>query len=286
MLSVSTPITCESPLRRKGNDAPLTMTDFADGTSTPLWRDFFLVGSLVDVGRSTPDSFPFFNSNHFTKRKSFWFAFKPIRRVNNRQDNIDEFYYSDEVIQLADIIRVFLSVDIDNPVLISKITNVQDALNQDAAKMKLVEKENIHFTWRFFGDTPIETVDAIHEELNKLEYPSFSIEIGGVSAFPKINQPRVIWIGVTKNKEKMLDLKTKTDSLLSVLEYLPEKKFTPHATIARVRAIRNRDLISQNLNSLSNITIGSMIVDSISMTKSTLTPSGAIYDTLWKIKLN
>lgn len=244
------------------------------------------MGSLVDIGRSTPDSLPFFNSNHFTKRISFWFTFKPIRRVNNRQDNIDEFHYSDEVIQLTDMIRVFLSVDIDNPALISKITNVQDALNQDAAKMKLVEKENIHFTWRFFGDTPIETVDAIHEELNKLKYSSFSIEIGGVSAFPKINRPRVIWIGVTKNEEKMLGLKTKTDSLLSVLEYRPEKKFIPHATIARVRAIRNRDLIFQNLSSLSNITIGSMMVDSISMTKSTLTSSGAIYDTLWKIKLS
>jgi 2'-5' RNA ligase len=187
---------------------------------------------------------------------------------------------------LADMIRVFLSVDINNPTLISKITNVQDALNQDAAKMKLVEKENIHFTWRFFGDTPLKSVDTIHEELKKLKYPSFSIEIGGVSAFPKINRPRVIWIGVTKNEEKMIDLKAKTDSLISVLGYKPEREFTPHATIARVRTIRNRDSIIQNLSSLSTVVIGLMPIDSISMTKSTLMSSGAIYETLWKIKLN
>ena len=187
---------------------------------------------------------------------------------------------------MTNMIRVFLSIDIDDSVLLTKISNIQSRLNQDAAKMKLTENENIHFTWRFFGDTPISMVDSIHSELEKLRHSPFTIKISGVSAFPRINNPRIIWIGVSNNKNVMIELKKKTDELITVLGYHPEKKrFIPHATIARVRAVRNRDIIKQNLIDLADIQIGDMTVDAISMTKSTLTPSGPIYETLWKIHL-
>ena len=187
---------------------------------------------------------------------------------------------------MSEIARVFLSVDIEDHALLSKIEEIQGLLDREAAKMKLVERENIHFTWRFFGDTPLNTVDAIHTELEKLDFSSFSIDISGVSAFPKISHPRVIWVGVGENTDLMVKLKSETDSLISILGFRPERKrFIPHATIARVRAVRNRDSMIKNLESIADQSVGTMKVESISMTKSTLTPSGPIYDTLWQIPL-
>ena len=185
---------------------------------------------------------------------------------------------------MADDVRVFLSIDIEKDDLLSQIQSLQSQLDCQSAKMKLVGRENIHFTWRFFGDTPIKKVDAIHSELNHLKIPPFEIMIGGIGAFPSIQRPRVIWIGVKQNIEMMRDLKAQTDSLLAKLGYkIEKKKFIPHATIARVRAVNNHDGIVENLHSLSDEIVGMMTVKGIRMTKSTLTPSGPIYETLWEV---
>ena len=74
------------------------------------------------------------------------------------------------------------------------------------------------------------------------------------------------------------------DSHLEELGYRPEKKkFTPHATIARVRFIKDAGELANNLEELVNQPIGSMTVSKFNMKKSTLTPSGPIYETLWSI---
>ena len=187
---------------------------------------------------------------------------------------------------MTESVRAFLSVDIDDDALLSRIVHIQGKLDRDAAKMKLVERENIHYTWRFFGDTTGSKLERISEELDTLSFQSFTIQVAGVGAFPNIRRPRVIWIGTTQNADKMVELKRVTDDMLGNVGYPPEKKrFTPHATIARVRFIRDRDRLSSNLESMSSESVGTMTVDGIRMTKSTLTPSGPIYETLWKVKL-
>ena len=185
---------------------------------------------------------------------------------------------------MTENIRVFLSVDIDDDDLLSKIIQIQGKLSLDSAKMKIVERDNIHFTWHFFGDTPPSKIDAIRHEISQLKFEPIHIEVSGVGAFPNIRRPRVIWVGVTHNIEKLRDLKTKTDTSLKKLGYrIDRKKFIPHATIARVRSIRNREQLAENLESLAEEPVGSMTVTNIRMTRSTLTPSGAIYDTMWEI---
>jgi 2'-5' RNA ligase len=181
-------------------------------------------------------------------------------------------------------VRAFLSIDIDDAVLLSRIAHIQQKLDLQAAKIKLVERENIHFTLRFFGDTPVSKLEAIHTELSKIQFTPFTIEIAGVGAFPNIKRPRVVWVGLTQNAERMLDLKMEIDDNLGNLGYHPErKKFHAHATFARVRAVRNRAHMIANLESVADETVGMMTVSNFRMTKSTLTSSGPIYETLWEI---
>ena len=181
-------------------------------------------------------------------------------------------------------VRVFLSVDIDDEPLLSRITHIQTKLDREAAKLKLVERKNIHFTLRFFGDTPMSKVDAICEALEGISFSPFTIHLEGVGAFPNVKRPRVIWVGVKQNADKMHLLKTDIDGALAALEYPIDRKFSTHATIARVRAIRNREHMISNLESLVSESVGTMVVDCFRMTKSTLTSSGPIYETLWEIK--
>ncbi len=182
------------------------------------------------------------------------------------------------------VVRVFLSIDIEERALLSRILQIQQKLNPQGAKMKLVEPDNIHFTIRFFGDTPIARINQIQDCLKEIKITPFEIKIVGVGAFPNKRKPRVIWIGVSDNSQLIIDLKLRIDNLLREIGYEVEKtKFTPHATIARVRSIKDASQIFSNLEELANEPVGNMTVKSISMKKSTLTSSGPIYDTLWMI---
>lgn len=185
---------------------------------------------------------------------------------------------------MNDLVRAFLSIDIENQLLLSNVEQIQQRLDQEAAKMKLVAINNIHFTLRFFGDTPVDKINQIREHLEKIVVEPFDIRIAGVGAFPNKRRPRIIWIGVTEKGQQVRELKLEIDSLLKDVGYQAEKrKYTPHATIARVRHVKDTKKIVDNLDELANELIGTMSVSGFTMMKSTLTPTGPIYDTMWRI---
>jgi len=186
---------------------------------------------------------------------------------------------------LSDSVRAFLSIDIEDRDLLSRINGVQSKLDQDAAKMKLISQENVHFTLKFFGDTDPARLDEIEESLKDLSFQPFRIRLKGVGVFPALRRPRIIWMGVSNNAERFKKLKKRIDDKIRKLGYKPERrKYTPHATIARVRHVKNKRDIVSCIDSLSEVTIGEMIIDSVRMKKSTLTSSGPIYDTLWEVE--
>jgi len=188
------------------------------------------------------------------------------------------------VLKVSEQARVFMSIDIENQTLLPHISETQSKLDTNLAKMKLVEIENIHFTLRFLGDTSLTRIYEIESCLSQIQVSPFEIEVHGVGAFPNSRKPRVIWIGVNHNAERIRDLKIEIDSRLKEFGYKPEKKrFTPHATIARVRYIKDAEKLAKNIDELVDSPIGSMTVSRFNMKKSTLTPSGPIYETLWHV---
>ncbi|MBE0525982.1 RNA 2',3'-cyclic phosphodiesterase [Candidatus Thorarchaeota archaeon] len=185
---------------------------------------------------------------------------------------------------MSELVRVFLSIDIENQALLPHISEIQTRLDISLAKMKLVEIENIHFTLRFLGDTSLSRIDEIESCLRQIKVDPFEIMVQGVGAFPNSRRPRVIWIGVSQNAERICDLKVEIDSHLKKLGYKPEKeRFTPHATIARVRFIKDAEGLVRNLDEVVNENIGPMTISNFTMKRSTLTPSGPIYETLWHV---
>jgi len=184
---------------------------------------------------------------------------------------------------LTDRIRVFLSIDIDDESLLSRIFRIQNRLDQEAAKLRLVDRGSIHFTLRFFGDTSLSRIAEMRRVLETIEIAPFTILIEGVGAFPTLRRPNVIWIGVSQNAQQIVELKARIDTLLVNLGFPLEKGFKAHATIARVRAVKDRDRIVRNLESLASESVGTMTITAFRMTKSTLMPSGPVYETLWEI---
>lgn len=177
--------------------------------------------------------------------------------------------------------RCFIAVDVEEAQLLDAIAEAQRRLKSTGADLKLVERENLHITLRFLGEIPPSLAEAIGELIRESGFKPFRVSFRGVGAFPNINRPRVIWIGVSEGADELKRLHARIEKGLIGLGLRGEDRpFTPHLTIARVRSGRNLDRLAMALESLLDIEFGSLIVSSVRLKRSTLTPRGPIYTTL------
>ena len=85
-----------------------------------------------------------------------------------------------------------------------------------------------------------------------------------------------------------LDIKT-GEKISNMSKEISEKlnsKFTPpHLTLCRVKNIDNKNKVREFYNKNSKIDCGELVINSISLVKSKLTPKGPIYETIHKSSL-
>ncbi len=183
-------------------------------------------------------------------------------------------------------IRSFIAIDIEDNSILDKLSMVQNALARSGAKLKLVERENIHITIRFLGNIPLILIDDIAKIIESAKRPKFKIEIRGVGAFPSLNRPRVVWAGVGCGAEIIEEIHRKIEIGLKKLGFKSEsEKFVPHITLARIKSGRNVSEIVRVLHDYRDAFFGEMLVEHIRLKKSTLTSRGPIYSTLREISL-
>ncbi|MEB3780287.1 MAG: RNA 2',3'-cyclic phosphodiesterase [Desulfurococcales archaeon] len=183
-------------------------------------------------------------------------------------------------------LRVFIAVDIDDPLLVSSITRVIDSLTTLGVPMKPVEPQNLHITIRFIGEVPRSTVDEIIESvLSKVSFKEFTLRLKGMGAFPSTVRPRVVWIGVEDGFRELRELRDQVETGLRALGLKPERQdFKPHLTLARIKGTRNIASLVKFITEYQDYEFGEMKVKALRLKKSTLTRSGPIYETLWEVK--
>src|SRR3990167_7792589 len=99
--------------------------------------------------------------------------------------------------------RTFIAIELPSEIKDS-LRRLQEKLKASKADVKWVEPNNIHLTLKFLGeieDKKLEKITQIIDDTAK-EKNKFQIHISSLGAFPKIDFPRVIWVGVeTGDKE-------------------------------------------------------------------------------------
>jgi len=179
--------------------------------------------------------------------------------------------------------RCFLSLDIE-PSLIEKIVKVQDEFKQTNNNVKYVEKENLHFTLKFFGNISEDKIEKIKKSVQKVlkndnlksENPNLEISIEKIGTFPNENYMKVLWIG-TKNNSFLINLKKELDLEFKELGFKLDKNFKTHLTIGRIKNLKYKKEFKEKIEELKDIEIGKMNINKISLKKSQLTPNGPIY---------
>jgi 2'-5' RNA ligase len=179
--------------------------------------------------------------------------------------------------------RVFLGISIPDE-LKSRIESIQDSFSD--FDIKFVERENLHFNLKFFGEVSSEDIEKVKKILEDIckQFQPFEIEIAGIGAFPSRNYVRVIWLGVKEGYQKLSSLAEMIETAIETLDFHSEERFVPHLTLGRVRSGRNKNEIIALLKQMESIEIGKMIVDEIILFQSKLSPNGPIYEEVFKIK--
>jgi 2'-5' RNA ligase len=157
--------------------------------------------------------------------------------------------------------------------------------------VKCVAPEGIHLTLKFLGNVSaqkISEITGVMEQASQGVNP-FKLQLTEVGAFPNMSRPRVLWVGIKGEVDKLVDWQRRLDDGLVPLGFAKEARpFTPHLTLARVR---------ENCSPGDRLNFGEMVarahaevdfnftVNSLNLMRSQLFPSGAVYTSLAEVKL-
>jgi len=188
-------------------------------------------------------------------------------------------------------IRSFIAIELPQNVK-TELAQLEDELERPGHRfVKWVNPRAIHLTLKFLGNIPTKQIPEISNAIEQASkgIPPFHLQIASLGAFPNINQPRVLWVGIKGETASLQGLQQKIDSSLVPLGFAEEKRsFTPHLTLARVRegtSLIDRKGFGELVMSTNFESKYPISVETINLMKSQLTPEGAIYTCLLTVKL-
>jgi RNA 2',3'-cyclic 3'-phosphodiesterase len=135
------------------------------------------------------------------------------------------------------LLRTFISVTLPKKI-VSLSEMLQTTIVSKKDNLKWVNPGNIHLTLKFLGNTPFEAADEINEVLKKMvvSYSGMELNINGTGCFPKIERPRVLWLGVGGEVSQLQIFVSDLNKKMEKLGFpLDENEFIPHITLARIK---------------------------------------------------
>ncbi|HBB18355.1 MAG TPA: RNA 2',3'-cyclic phosphodiesterase [Syntrophus sp. (in: bacteria)] len=180
-------------------------------------------------------------------------------------------------------IRAFLALDPPEEVL-GEIASIQNRLRKLIhGDIRWVRPEGIHSTLKFFGELSgdgVANIAAVVEKAAEKEAP-FSLSIGGAGVFPDPHRPRVLWLGMGGDVERLRVFQTGIEQALLRIGFPREERpYRPHLTLGRIRSSKGLVGLSRALEKGAEYTAGRFIASGLGLIQSELTPGGAIYTRL------
>ena len=181
----------------------------------------------------------------------------------------------------GDAVRCFVAIEVPKPVQ-ALFKPVQIRLQSEIRRASWTKFGNFHLTLKFLGDVDAEAMGAISEAVENVAatQPRFSIEFGGIGAFPTLARPRVIWVGVKHGAATVSHLAKVVNLELKNLGFSTDNRFRPHLTLGRLRSPINLQPLKSLLRKYDTIEGATVNVNEITVMQSQLHPNGAIYTPL------
>ncbi len=184
--------------------------------------------------------------------------------------------------------RAFIAIEL-SPEIVDCLAQIQSHLKYSGADVKWIETGNIHLTLKFLGDITEEKCVEVRSVLDETgrSFKPFEISIKDIGAFPNINYPRVIWVGLDNGANESKALAEKIGEKLLEIGFQKEPRpFAPHLTIGRVRSPKNKEALKEKIGNAQLPIIKSHLVSSVALFQSMLSTKGPVYTKLHEARLS
>ncbi len=189
-------------------------------------------------------------------------------------------------------VRTFIAIELDEKIK-ADLTKLEERLKAKVPQgsVRWVGPEGIHLTLKFLGDVPANRIEQIEQAIAQAcaGFPSFSFSVGGLGCFPDARRPRVVWVGVQEERGILKRLQKAIEDGMEKLGFPPEgREFHAHLTLGRTQqraSSGDTRRLGQLVEEMDIGELGRMEARAVSLIKSDLRPTGAVYTRLAEVKL-
>jgi 2'-5' RNA ligase len=188
--------------------------------------------------------------------------------------------------------RAFIAVCLDEPTRAAVAAEIE-RLRPLSRAVAWVPSQNLHLTLKFLGDQSDERLAEARlgvEEVAGGRAP-FVLALHGLGAFPGMDRPRILWVGVAEGALAIRGLQSEVEVALERRQFTPEgRPWHPHLTVGRVFDPRRwrRDTspaLRESIARAAAMRFGTLEVSRVVLMRSDLSPSGARYSELHSVGL-
>ena len=147
---------------------------------------------------------------------------------------------------------------------------------------RIVPRENLHLTLAFLGDRPEAELRELHLVLGQRALPAVTLALSGLATFGG-RRVKLLAAEVTKAPALVGLQREALRAATAAGMALPRERFRPHVTLLRFGAgLRDADRprLDAAMAPLAGLSTAPEPVAEMRLVGSTLTPEGAVYDTL------
>lgn len=171
-------------------------------------------------------------------------------------------------------VGIFVPEQVKRPIL-----DLQDSLARMPMDAKLVERENLHISLSFLGETPEDKVGELSESLDGVcsNYKKFTVKVSGGMLIPSENYVRVIAIDAKSSNDVLESLRK------DIVKSIGGDSYPAHLTLARVREISDKKIVADFVRACKVEKY--FEVGSVCLIKSVVTKRGPVYEVVHESKL-
>lgn len=186
-------------------------------------------------------------------------------------------------------IRSFLAFELPSEIreTLSKASEYGRAVLED---IRWVHVANIHLTVVFMGDVEEAQIGPIGEIAGGVcdRYAPFHIQVSGAGIFGSRRNPRVLWMGLGGEVERMSSFRDALQKGLAPFGIAEERRpFRPHLTLGRFRkGTEANPSLYELLSKCQDMNGPEGVLRELALFKSDLKPNGAVYTRIggWALK--
>lgn len=189
---------------------------------------------------------------------------------------------------MTETFRAFVAIDLPGS-LRSSLAAAQQKLKSYGFRVKWVRPQSIHLTLKFLGNIDEAQTDAVVGAMTQAAKGCATLVLApsGMGVFPNARRPRVIWVGIGGQLDRLKNLQRALEAQLADLGFPRESRpFKGHLTLGRVKGKIAAPRLQAALADTGKFESDSFEVNQIILFKSQLQPGGAVYSQVKQVNFD